>query len=330
MYCVYCNEDHQATEKFSDEHIIPEALGGMKPFAIRTCETSNNTVGNKVDKPFINMFPVNADRFFLNLASHRGMPTLDFSGTTVIDGNERKIQSTVKDGEKVLRLTNAVIKTTQETDRELITISADPQQAKQILLGKLEAATKQGKAMTHQDGAPVTPESIDRLIAEQSVAVAQPSILLKLQLSGYDAVRFFCKVALATGFYIAGEPFGRSVVADKLRTIMRSEEIEELPLPGTFWPFYKNPESFQFFSIPDAHVLAVLPDEPHILAISLFGGAYTAVVPMQEDGAPQWPLQRDGRVFQFSLKEKKFKQWSYGEYLLVRPWVSPSTPQLSS
>src|SRR5437763_17213367 len=85
-----------------------------RPLRFRICETINNTVGNDVDKPFISMFPVNAERFFLNLSSHRGSPTLDLSGTTTIDGKERKIQSTVKDGEKVLRLTNPNIKTSHE------------------------------------------------------------------------------------------------------------------------------------------------------------------------------------------------------------------------
>lgn len=194
-------------------------------------------------------------------------------------------------------------------------------------MGKLDAATKQGKAMTHEDGTPVTPESIERYIADHSVAVPQPSILIKLQFSGVDAVRFFCKVALATGFYIAGEPFGRSNVADKLRTIMRSENIEDLPMPGAFWPFYKNAEAFKFFSVPDTHILAVLP-EPHVLAISLFGGTYTALVPLHEEGESyQWPLTREGRVFQISLKDKKFKQWSYGDYLLARLWAPPSMPQ---
>jgi hypothetical protein len=327
MYCVYCNEDHQVGEKFSDEHIIPEALGGLKPFAIRVCETINNTVGNEIDKPFISMFPVNADRFFLNLASHRGLPTLDFSGTTVIDGKERSIQSTVKDGQKVLRLTDAVIEVSQEADRDLITVSADPQLARTILLGKLEATRKQGKTMTHRDGTPVTPESIDRLIAEQSVAVPQPSILLKLELSGFDAVRFFCKVALATGFYIAGEPFGRAAVADKLRSIMQSGITENVQLLGAFWPFYKNPEAFRFFSTPDMHVLAVLPDEPHVLAISLFGGSYTALVKLHESESYEWPLTREGRVFQISLKDNQFEQWSYRDYLSVRPWDTLSTPQ---
>jgi hypothetical protein len=110
MYCVYCNDDHDPAVKFSDEHIIPEALGGTKAFAIRICETINNTFGNDVDKPFIEMFPVNTDRFLLGLPSHRGMPTLDLSGITVVDGKERHIESTVKDGEKVLRLTNPLSK----------------------------------------------------------------------------------------------------------------------------------------------------------------------------------------------------------------------------
>ena len=327
MYCVYCNEDHDPAVKFSDEHIIPEALGGTKAFAIRVCEKINNTLGNEADAPFIEMFPVNADRFFLNLASHRGSPALDLSGITIIDGKERKIQSTVKDGEKVLKLPKPVIETSQEGGRELITISADPQQAREILLGKLAAATKQGKTMTHQDGTPVTPESIERYIAEHSVAVAQPSILIKLELSGTDAVRFFCKVALATGFYIAGKPFGRSAIADKLRTTMRSENIQDLPMPGAFWPFYKNTEAFKFFSIPDTHVLAVLPDEPRVLAISLFGGTYGAMVPLHEDGTFEWPLAREGRVFQISLKDRQFKQLSYGDYLTARPWRPPSTSE---
>jgi hypothetical protein len=50
-------------------------------------------------------------------------------------------------------------------------------------------------------------------------------------------------------------------------------------MPRAFWPFYKNPEAFNFFSVPDTHGLAVLPDEPHILAISFFGGSYRALMP---------------------------------------------------
>jgi hypothetical protein len=181
--------------------------------------------------------------------------------------------------------------------------------------------------MSHREGTPVTPESIDRLIAEQSVSVPQPSVLIKLELRGTDAVRFFCKVALATGFYIAGEPFGRSAVADKLRTTMQSENIQDLPMPGAFWPFSENAEAFTFFSIRDTHVLAVLPDEPCVLAISLFGGTYGALVPLHASGTFEWPLTREGRVFQISLKDKRFKLWSYGDYLLARPWLPPSTPQ---
>jgi hypothetical protein len=327
MYCVYCNENHDPAEKFSDEHIIPEALGGPRSFAIRTCEKINNTLGHEVDDPFMKMFPVNSDRFFGNLQSHRGMPTIDLSGTTILDGKETPIQSTFKDGQKVLKISNPSVEITPEADRDLWKVSGDPQQVKLILLGKLKAVTEKGKTMTHPDGTPVTPESIDRLVAEESVVVPNPSILLKLDLSGFDAVRFFCKVALAAGFYIAGEPFGRSVVAGRLRTTVRSKNIEELPLPGVFWPFVKPNDAFKFFSIPDSHVLAFLPYEQNILAISLFDGSYTALVPLHDEGEQPWLSHGQGRVFQLLLKEKRLKQWSFDEYLLARPWIPSSESQ---
>ncbi|HXC62556.1 MAG TPA: hypothetical protein VNV63_07765, partial [Nitrospiria bacterium] len=191
----------------------------------------------------------------------------------------------------------------------------------------LKSATEKGKAIKHLDGTPLTPESIDRYITDHSVA-NQPSILLKLDLQGVDAVRFFCKVALATGFYVADESFGRSPVADKLRTVIRSQNIAEELMPGVFWPFHKNTEAFRYFCVPDTHILAILPDPP-VLAISLFGGTYTALVPLHEAGSFEWPLKRDGRVFQFSLKDKQFKQRSYDDYLSARPWLPPSTPQSS-
>jgi hypothetical protein len=46
--------------------------------------------------------------------------------------------------------------------------------------------------------------------------------------------------------------------------------------------------------------------QPHVLAISLLGGTYTALVPLHEQGESyQWPLTREGRMFQISLMDKK-------------------------
>lgn len=318
MYCVYCNEDHPADEKFSPEHIIPLSLGGSNAFTIQVCERINNRAGNDIDKPFAAMFPVNADRFFADLASHRGMPMLDLSGKSIIDGKETEIQSTVKEGKKTLRIASPTVETIQQGDRNLTKVFADPEQGKQIILGMLQAATAKGKTMTFVDGTEVTPESLDRYVAENSVATPGPSVVIELDLDGADAVRFLAKVALATGFHIAGETFGRSAIADRLRTVMNSPDVDPKNLPGRFWPFMEETQALDVFCVPESHIIALMPDDPNSLVISLFGGSYTALVPLHSADAPPLLPPRQGKVFQLSFKQKQFKQWTYDEYLLAR------------
>lgn len=328
MYCVYCNEDHQPDVKFSPEHIIPKSLGGVDSFTIPICERVNNRVGNEVDAPFGEMFPVNVARFLNDLESHRGMPTLDLSGTTIINGKEVPIQSTVKDGQKVLRIAKPSVETTPVGDCDLKTVSGDPERVKDIMLGMYNHAIAKGKAIVHRDGVPVTPESIDRLVAEESVEIPNPSILIKLNLDGAVAVRFLAKVVLATGFYVAGETFGRSTIAAHLRTLMNSADITLITWPGLFWPFMQRSDAFDYFTVPDCHVIALLPDEPNVLAVSLFNGDYTALVPLIGGGAQSLLPQGQGRVFQIFFTERRMKTWEYRDYLLARPWNTSSSQSL--
>jgi hypothetical protein len=62
MFCAYCGKDHDESVKFSDEHIVPYAIGGSNQLVIRVCEDSNNRAGGSIDKPIIESFPVAAAR----------------------------------------------------------------------------------------------------------------------------------------------------------------------------------------------------------------------------------------------------------------------------
>jgi len=42
LFCAYCGLDHDQTTPFSDEHIIPYAMGGSDKFTIPVCELSND------------------------------------------------------------------------------------------------------------------------------------------------------------------------------------------------------------------------------------------------------------------------------------------------
>lgn len=56
MFCPYCGYDKN-DDKFTDEHVIPQALGGnvqpTNPFLLRVCSPCNSACGRWIDAPFI-------------------------------------------------------------------------------------------------------------------------------------------------------------------------------------------------------------------------------------------------------------------------------------
>ena len=58
-YCVYCGQTKD--EGFSDEHILPRAIGGNllhNQLKIRVCQRCNNTLGMFVDGPFVKSWTI--------------------------------------------------------------------------------------------------------------------------------------------------------------------------------------------------------------------------------------------------------------------------------
>ncbi len=269
------------------------------------------------------MFPVNADRFFRELRSHRGTPTLDLSCTGYIDGQERQIRYTVRDGVKTLKLARPIVEKTDGAEHSYYRFSGDPEQVRQIMLGKLVAAINEGKAVTHEDGTPVTPESIDRLVKEQSVASDNLSILLKLDIDVAAMDRFFCKVALAAAYRELGEEFATSAVADKLRNCMEAKASEASGLPVIYIPH--GTQTHAYFAISDAHLLGFLPYEMSPLVISLFGGQYAAIVTLDDSSLDGFRARPSGKLYRMDLSPKQLTVYSYAEYLAKHPWDSPQS-----
>jgi HNH endonuclease len=64
--CVYCGKDKEEVE-FSDEHVLPQAIGGnlptTNPFLLRdVCERCNNLCGLFVDGPFLKSWITQNDK----------------------------------------------------------------------------------------------------------------------------------------------------------------------------------------------------------------------------------------------------------------------------
>jgi len=65
VFCPYCGYDKPA-EAFTDEHVIPQALGGalepVNPFILRVCGDCNAACGRWIDGPFVRSWLVHNAR----------------------------------------------------------------------------------------------------------------------------------------------------------------------------------------------------------------------------------------------------------------------------
>lgn len=321
VYCVYCGLRHDEVTETSREHVIPFALGGSDELTIITCKRQNNELGSDVDAPFIDFFPVQAKRLFLGLESTRGNePMLDLGGKGWIQRKEVPISYSITKDSKELKIARPSIEKTRIGDTEEWHISGDPAAVREILKGKLRKQLKKGKTITLKNGQLLKPEDVDDLIAERKAETLNPSVLKTIPFSYLMPIRFFCKMALAMGYFHLGEIFSRSLYAQKLRRAMRASSLDEIELRGAaIWPETGPVKALvQQFAKPDEHSLVICDGDPPILLISLFG-EFDAILPLSDflEGVPP-VVTGEGTVWRVALPSRKINRTTIEELFLLR------------
>lgn len=319
MFCAYCGEDHDESVAFTDEHVVPYAIGGSNAFTIRVCEPLNNGLGGDVDKPFSETFIVRSKRFFLELSGTDGTePTLDLSGKTQINGQQVDVKYRIRKGKsKLLKIASPKVTKAPAADGERWSVSGDPADVGRILKGKLESMIAQGKQMKDADGKVLGPDDLEALLAASDVKTLNPSILMTLHFDWLVFIRFFAKLALATGHYVFGEPFSRSAHAEVLRKAMHAQDIGDVSIRGAhIWPHIEAAESvLALFRKENWHLLGILPIEPPVFFASLFGDI-SAIIPLGEpEKANISSAPCSGRIFQIALPSRKFHDQTLDQYL---------------
>ncbi len=309
MYCPYCGVDHDdATTIRSVEHVVPYGLGGSDGLTIVTCDKSNNDLGSQVDAPFMESFVVRSKRFFLGLESNKGnAPTLDLGGTGWIAGKEVPISYVISGETKELKIAKpSVIKTAKENGIEHWQISGDPIQAREILEGKLRKQIALGKNVTLEDGTPLRIEDLDRIFAENTTTIVNPSVLKTTQHDYLEFARFFSKLALAMGHLHFGKSFSRSATGDRLRHSMTAQTMEDATLQGHIWPKIEPIQgALKMIAKENHHTLVIMEGEVPALLVSLFGEigamiilgeAPTGRMPRFSDKGTVWRIALPSRV----------------------------------
>lgn len=95
--CIICREEK---DTFSDEHVIPDSLGGF--YHIYTvCKPCNSDLGSFVDSKLVNHKFAEFQRYILGLRGKSGNLPNPFTGTHYMEGNEsKKVQLRLGDDRK--------------------------------------------------------------------------------------------------------------------------------------------------------------------------------------------------------------------------------------
>lgn len=305
MYCVYCNDDHDDAS-MTKEHVIPYALGGSDSLTIRTCARQNNDLGRDVDAPFLNLFTVRSKRFFLGLESTSGNPpTLDLSGVTWIDGKETPISYLIRGDKKDLKLSHPSVERTSQGTSEQWQISGDPTAVRRILEGKIRQQSSLGKTVTLSDGSILRVEDLDKLFEERVTVTQNPSILKQVEIDFLIPLRFFSKLALATGYLHLGEPFGRSAIGSVLRSHMSLENFGDARLRGAIWPMTDSISSaLEILGSENEHTLVVMEGDPPIFVANLFGD-HGALITLGDPSSSPRVRGDGGQAWRINLPSRK-------------------------
>lgn len=318
MFCPYCSVDHDETTPFSDEHIIPYAMGGADGFTIPVCEFSNNRLGGQVDRPIIEYDTVRSERFFLDLEGTDGTkPTLNLSGTGYVDGNEVDLRFVVGPNGKEMKITSRTItKTPTEDGQQRWEFKGSPEAIRKALEGKIKEQAALGKWVTNDRGEIVTLDNLDQMLTEGTEEFINPSVLRKIDFEHLWTWRFFSKLALASGHYFFGEAFSRSPRADVLRRTMLAQTLGEVELPGVaIWPETQSLDALLAnFRTKQKHTIGVMYGAPNILVVSLFGWL-EACISLDYPPATALPrLSGQGRVIEIDLPGRTVSDHSLIDY----------------
>lgn len=305
MYCVYCNNDHDESS-MTKEHVIPYALGGSDSLTIRTCARQNNDLGRDVDATFLNLFTVRSKRFFLGLESTSGNPpTLDLSGVTWINGKETPISYLIRGDKSDLKLSRPSIERTSAGESEQWQVSGDPAAVRKILEGKIRKQSSLGKTVTLSDGSILRVEDLDKLFEERVTTTQNPSILKQVQIDLLVPLRFFSKLALATGYLHFGEPFGKSAIGSLLRSHMSLKNFGDTRLRGAIWPMTDSIRgALEVLGSDNEHTLLILEGDPPVFVANLFGDHGALITLGDPSSSPEFRMDT-GKAWRVELPSRK-------------------------
>jgi HNH endonuclease len=235
--CIYCGQDTG-----SEEHIIPESLGGKLKSKTIICQTCNNTLGSSVDAPFVSQFDF--VRNYYGIRSNGGKPPIirglvDGSGTEfdILPGG-------------VPQLTNPKV---EKTDKEMHFTYRNVAEAKK----NLKSIKKKYPKASLQKA--------------EKVTTTLGNLKLSISIGGDELFRGIAKVAFEYFAYIHGTGVVQNDEFNRIRNYISEGADDATNI--SYFQLLTIPKTLHKIEFPHHSVLILHKevDEPVVCIIKLFG-----------------------------------------------------------
>lgn len=254
-HCPYLGAE--TGEDFNVEHIIPEAIGGRKDYAIQVSKVINSRFGETIDAALVNHPQIRALCVHFQIKGKSGVPTLKVRGEALDLG--LKLDFTASDETHInVRVRNPVAPAPDDEGLRVLTYM-DGQGSREMERIAKDVA-KDGK----------------EVIWEQEQPLDEVEVRLYNDGNPFLAALGMAKIAFGGLLYEFPE-FGKDPAASAWRNLLNASSPKEAHESGVEFSAYNQPEAVKAL-IPVAiqpweHVVSIANCGPAgiFVAVSLFG-----------------------------------------------------------
>lgn len=266
--CIICRKENVL---LSDEHIIPDALGGVS-HCYQICKDCNSKLGDSVDIGIVDSPLARMERFSRKLAGKSGKIPNPFDGTYT-DADGHKVRLEVIDGKFIPRMIPSV---EVDTSSNTLHVAIDERDKKQ--LGDIINKTVSRNSLKLQG------------TGETKVVTTQnPSVTISQEIS-LNAIRLgLLKIAYESTVELIPEYYD-DPIAINISSILRDaaqDRIDEIQMTDGFQDVFNATFSpFIDFSKGDRHFVFLLNVSNHLYCYIKLFNLYSIVVEMSEKHYP--------------------------------------------
>ncbi len=312
QFCPYVGRDLDDEVLFSDEHVVPYAIGGPNALTIRVSKDANSEIGRLVDVKFTDNLFVMHHRVRLDLRGQSGAePRMDWRGELVGKDDDASKPARYRFGPetKDLWVRPEVRRAPVADGKQEISIQAHSEAEFRRIVSDINR--KQRRA-----GLPTL--DADELMASAATEeIEQPAMNVVNHVGLHDFELEFVKMALGFGHLAIGEAFSRSALADDLRTFIWEVDPDKRQdlVRGEIFPSVSNPDLFKLFEVPDHHVFALLLQVPAFIGLAF--GVFPGTVGLVSEHVKEWieAMGSTDRVWLVEPKTRTFRTFTLGEFI---------------